>query len=100
MQGRLHPRKRDDDPHDGGGDTRRRRPLRRRSWQLFDEFESRVPVKPASLGIDVEVQYSQKPIRPGDKFRAALGLTYCKHETDDCKAYEIRFDDRVVRDDS
>jgi thiol:disulfide interchange protein DsbD len=63
--------------------------------ELFDEFESRVPVAPSSLGIDVEVQYSQTPIRPGDEVRAALGLTYCKQKTDDCKAYEVDFDDRT-----
>ncbi|MGM0558353.1 MAG: protein-disulfide reductase DsbD family protein [Myxococcota bacterium] len=62
---------------------------------LFDEFESRVPVEPTSLGIDVEVQYSQKPVRPGDAVRAALGLTYCKQETDDCEAFEVEFDDRT-----
>ncbi len=62
---------------------------------LFDEFESRVPVAPSSLGIDVDVQYSQKPIRPGDEIRAAVGLTYCEQKTDDCKAYEIDFDDRT-----
>jgi thiol:disulfide interchange protein DsbD len=63
--------------------------------ELFDEYKARVPVSPESLGIDVEVEYSQKPIRPGDTVRAALGLTYCARESDDCKAYEVEFDDRT-----
>jgi thiol:disulfide interchange protein DsbD len=57
--------------------------------QLFDRYAARVPRSPEEAGIGIDVAYSQKPIRPGDKFRAAVGLDFCRQGPDSCKAYQV-----------
>ncbi len=57
--------------------------------QLFERYAARVPRSPDEAGIEVDVAYSQEPIRPGDTFRAAIGLDFCADGPDACGAYEI-----------
>jgi thiol:disulfide interchange protein DsbD len=57
--------------------------------QLFDRYSARVPRSPEEAGIGVEVAYSQKPVRPGDEFRAAVGLDFCREGPDSCRAYQV-----------
>ena len=57
--------------------------------KLFDEAASRVPVPPTDHGIEAEVAFSQDPIRPGDTFRAGVGLDFCPEGPKSCTDWEV-----------
>ena len=57
--------------------------------RYFDEFASRVPVEPGDLGIAADVVYSQRPIRPGDTFRTAIGLNTCAEGPQSCGSWRV-----------
>ncbi|MBW2695418.1 MAG: thioredoxin family protein [Deltaproteobacteria bacterium] len=45
--------------------------------RIFDDFEARVPVAPASLGVELESLYDRSALRPGSTFHAAIGARAC-----------------------
>lgn len=45
--------------------------------EFFQAFEARLPVSPASLGLEIEGLFSQSAVRPGDRFEAALLVRSC-----------------------
>jgi len=59
---------------------------------LFESAAKRVPATAESHGIRVRVDYSQKPIRPGDTFRAGVGLDYCGEGPDACRDWRVAGD--------
>ena len=56
---------------------------------LFDTWAAKVPRTPTQLGIATEVVYAQKPIRPGDTVRAAVGLDYCDGDPNSCTDFQV-----------
>jgi thiol:disulfide interchange protein len=57
---------------------------------LFDAEAKRVPVQPASLGVEFDVLYSQSAIRPDEAFKAAIVVISCADEERECKAFSPR----------
>lgn len=65
------------------------KPASKKERELLDRFASRLPQKAESLGVRAEVVYSQKPIRPGDTFRAGIGLDFCAEGPNSCRPLEV-----------
>ncbi len=61
--------------------------------KLFDAAALEVPRTARQLGVGVKTVYSQKSIRPGDKFRAAIALDYCALSlAKDCDGFTVAYD--------
>lgn len=56
---------------------------------LFETYAGRVPQGPEAHGIRARIDYSQEPIRPGDTFRAGIGLDYCGEGPDACRDWSV-----------
>jgi len=64
-------------------------PVAAATTNLFEKYADRVPKSPEEVGVATEVVYSQKPITPGDTFRAAVGLDFCREGLDGCRSLEV-----------
>jgi thiol:disulfide interchange protein DsbD len=54
----------------------------------LDTYNARVPRPASEYGLDVEVAYSQTPLRPGDTVEAALAIEACGEAEDTCAGWE------------
>ncbi|MFB6352003.1 MAG: protein-disulfide reductase DsbD domain-containing protein, partial [Bradymonadaceae bacterium] len=68
------------------------RTANKRVTRLFGRYIDRVPNAPKEVEVATEVVYSQKPVRPGDTIRAAVGLDFCPEGPDTCNNYEVTGD--------
>jgi len=59
---------------------------------LFEAGSRRVPEDPARQGIATEVVYSREPVRPGETFRAGIGLDYCAEGPKSCGDWSVAGD--------